>query len=261
VARRPLIAGNWKMNGGRADALRWARAAAAASEGAPNDVAIFPPFVWLAEVALALAGAGGRVALGAQACHDRASGAHTGAIAAPMLREVGCALVLCGHSERRQAGEDDAFVAGAIGQALAAGLTPVLCVGETRDERRAGRAEAVLLRQLDAGFLALGPSRSLVVAYEPVWAIGTGETATPEQAGQAHGWVRRRARALDPAWADSLRILYGGSVNPGNIDRLLAAPDVDGALVGGASLDPDAFARLVRAVPSSGGSSPSGARS
>jgi triosephosphate isomerase len=247
---RPLIAGNWKMNGKRADALRWARAAVAAARGAPNDVAVFPPFPYLVDVATAIREAGGGVALGAQACHPEPFGAYTGAVSAAMLAEAGCTAVLCGHSERRRAGESDAFVAGAVARALEAGLAPVLCVGETKDERREGRARSVVTAQLEAALDELPEGGvALTVAYEPVWAIGTGETATPEQVGEVHGWIRRRLKDRDGAWGARVRILYGGSVHPGNIGRLLAAGDVDGALVGGASLDPDAFARLVAAVP------------
>jgi triosephosphate isomerase len=247
--RTPLIAGNWKMNGTRTEARAWTAAADAAADESPNDAAIFPPYPWLADVAAQLGAPGGAVALGGQACHGEARGAYTGAVAAGMLAELGCRYVLCGHSERRSLfGEDDAIVAASVAAALAEGLEPVLCVGETLAEREAGRTQEVLLRQVDAGLAALtGPSDPLVVAYEPVWAIGTGQAATPAEAAEAHGWIRARVAESDPARAERLRILYGGSVNPDNIGGFLDVPDVDGALIGGASLDPDAFARLVRA--------------
>jgi triosephosphate isomerase len=172
-----------------------------------------------------------------------------------MARDAGCTYVLCGHSERRSLrGETDEVVRTAMGRVLEEGLTPVLCVGEVLEERRGMRAREVVLRQLDAGLEALrSPSDPLVVAYEPVWAIGTGLTATPDQASEAHGWIRSRVAAVDRDRAEGLRILYGGSVNPGNIEGLLDAPDVDGALVGGAALDPEAFSRIVTALPGGAG--------
>jgi triosephosphate isomerase len=247
--RRFLIAGNWKMNGLRADALRWARATRDAAAGAPNDVAVFPPYPWIAEVARALEGSG--VAVGGQACHPEPFGAFTAGVSAAMLRDAGCTLVLCGHSERRRAGETDAQVAAQVRQALDAGLAPVLCVGETAEERRAHRTRDVLLRQLAEPLATLrAREEPLTIAYEPVWAIGTGATATPETAAEAHGWIRAGVALDHPVRASStLRILYGGSVTPANIGGLLAAKDVDGVLVGGASLDTAAFGRIVRAVP------------
>jgi len=250
TTRRPLIAGNWKMNGLATDARRWAEAAVEAARESPNEVALFPPFPWLALVAGIVGAPDGEVALGGQCCHTEPYGAFTGSVSAAMLADAGCRYVLCGHSERRHlGGETDDVVAASLVRALEAGLTPVLCVGETLDERKAGRARDVVLRQLDAGLDALPEAASpLVVAYEPVWAIGTGVTATPEEASGAHAWIRTRAAERDARRAAGLRILYGGSVKPGNIDGLLAMPDVDGALVGGASLDPDAFGRLVSAT-------------
>ncbi len=251
-ARGVLIAGNWKMNGLRADARRWAEAALEAARTSTSEVALFPPYPWLDEVARVVGAPDGPVAVGGQACAPEPFGAYTGQVAAAMLTGVGCRYVLCGHSERRHGlGETDAVVAAGLLQALEAGLVPVLCVGETLPERRAGRAREVVLRQVDAGLDALpGPDAPLVLAYEPVWAIGTGLTASPEEAQEVHAWIRAEVRSRDASRARSLRILYGGSVKPGNIGRLLAAEDVDGALVGGASLDPDAFQRLVRATAS-----------
>jgi triosephosphate isomerase len=245
--RTLLIAGNWKMNGGREDARRWADASAEAARGSSSEVAVFPPYPWLTEVAARLQGS--PVLLGGQACHPQPYGAYTGGVSAGMLKDAGCALVLCGHSERRTlGGETDAVVADAMRQAYAAGLTPVLCVGETAAQRKAFQTRQVLAAQVAAGLEAVRtPEAPLVLAYEPVWAIGTGVTATPEQAGEAHGWIRRELAAWNPDAADRVRILYGGSVKPDKIDGLLAQPDVDGVLVGGASIVPADFAALVRA--------------
>jgi triosephosphate isomerase len=251
LARRPLIAGNWKMHGSRAEARTWAGAAAEAAAGSPNDVAVFPPYPWLPEVAGLLAGHGGAVALGAQGCSWEARGAFTGAVAASMLAEAGCRYVLCGHSERRHVfGEDDAQVAGSLARALEAGLEPVLCVGETLEEREAGRTREVVLGQLDAGLARLGgPQDPLTLAYEPVWAIGTGRAASPAEAAEVHAWLRARVARTDAERAARVRILYGGSVNADNMGGFLEVPDVDGALVGGASLDPGTFGRLIRHAP------------
>jgi triosephosphate isomerase (TIM) len=242
-----LIAGNWKMNGSLSDARRWAVAAVEAARGAAAEVAVFPPYPWLGEVGRVLAGS--PVALGAQACHPEPLGAFTGGVSAAMLMDAGCRYVLCGHSERRLlAGETDVVVAETLRRALEAGLEPVLCVGETLAQRKALETKAVLSRQLEAGLAALPrPDAPLTIAYEPVWAIGTGVVATPAEAREAHGWIRLEVGRLAPPRAPTIRILYGGSVKPDNMDGLLAVPDVDGALVGGASLDPVAFARLVKA--------------
>jgi len=249
--RTPLIAGNWKMNGSRAQACEWAEAAAKAASNAPNDVAIFPAYPHLAKVAGVLSAHGGKAALGGQACAAAAKGAFTGAVSADMLAEVGCAYVLCGHSERRHVfGESDADVAASLERALEAGLTPILCVGETLEEREAGRTREVLLQQLDAGLARLrGAEDPLLIAYEPVWAIGSGKAASPVEAAEAHGWLRDRVAETDAERAAAVRILYGGSVNAENIGGFLEVPDVDGALIGGAALDPVAFARMIRAVP------------
>ncbi|MDJ0522761.1 MAG: triose-phosphate isomerase [Planctomycetota bacterium] len=248
TTRTPLIAGNWKMNGTREEARGWAAAAAEALTGSTNDAAVFPPDAWLCDVAEVLASAGGAVALGGQSCCWEPKGAFTGATSAAMLAEVGCRYVLCGHSERRHVfGESDADVAGSMAQALAAGLTPVLCVGETIEEREAGRTQEVLLTQVDAGLGALrGADDPLVIAYEPVWAIGTGKAATPTEAAEAHAWIRARVAETDAERAERVRILYGGSVNPDNIGGFLDVPDVDGALIGGAALDPVKFGLMIR---------------
>jgi triosephosphate isomerase len=245
--RRLLVAGNWKMNGGREDARRWADAAVAAARDASSEVALFPPTPWLLEVAARLTGSA--VVLGAQACHPQPFGAYTGGVSAAMLKEAGCTYVLCGHSERRALqGETDAVVADAMRRAYEAGLTPVLCVGETASQRRALQTRQVLATQLEAGLeVARGRGPSLVIAYEPVWAIGTGVTASPAEVHEAHGWIRHELGARGQALAEGVRILYGGSVKPDKIDGLLAQPDVDGVLVGGASIVPAEFAALIKA--------------
>ncbi len=248
VQRTPLIAGNWKMNGSADEASLWAHRAAGAAAASKNDVAVFPPAVHLDRVQEIVAES--RVSLGAQCCHPQSSGAFTGAISASMLPVYGVSMVLCGHSERRHLfGEDDAFVAACMKAALDAGLTAVLCIGETLDEREAGKTREVLMRQLDAGLKQLDATHrdKLIVAYEPVWAIGTGKAASPVEAGEAHAWIRARIAEVDEEWAGRLRILYGGSVKPANIEGFLAVPDIDGALVGGAALKPDDFAALIAA--------------
>ena len=262
AGRRPLIAANWKMNRGGPDGADLARATVRELGGrapAGAEVALLPPSTALAPVADALRGSG--VLLGAQDCAADAPGAFTGDVAAEMLAAWGCALVLCGHSERRRLrGEDDAIVRAKVGAALRAGLRPVLCVGETAEERDAGRTAAVVARQAKAGVAGLKAAEAarLAVAYEPVWAIGTGRNASPAEASEGHRAVRAAlAESLGAAAAEAATVIYGGSVNPGNAAALLSAPGVDGALVGGASLDAAAFAAIVRAagaaVPARGG--------
>ena len=252
--RRFLVAGNWKMNGTRAEAEQWAAGALESARIAPDvDVAVFPPFVWIEAVAKALGAPSGPVGLGGQQCHRDEKGAHTGAIAARMLFETGCRFVLVGHSEvRAEQRLDDAGVRAATDAAVAAGLRPIVCLGERQDERDGGTARDVVVRQVDAVFG--GRARSAVldadVAYEPVWAIGTGKNATPEQAGEAHRWIRER---LDTAGAPRSRILYGGSVSPANIGGFLSQPGVDGVLVGGTSLVVPSFRALVEAAQAAAG--------
>jgi triosephosphate isomerase len=246
--RRALMAGNWKMNLDRRGALELAQGVRRHAEhNGKVDVALFPPFVYLDDVAKALAGS--RVALGAQNMCDEASGAFTGEVSAAMLRDVGCKLVLLGHSERRHVyGEGDALVARKVRAALAAGLDPVLCVGETLAERDANRTEEVVRRQLLAGLESVEPREMarVTIAYEPVWAIGTGRNATARQAGEVHTFLRGvLAARFDEGIAQATRILYGGSVKPDNIRELLAAPGVDGALVGGASLKAASFNAII----------------
>jgi triosephosphate isomerase len=215
---------------------------------APNvDVLVSPVFTALVQVAKALEGS--KVFLAGQNMHSELSGAYTGEIAPPMLKDVGCTHVILGHSERRQYfGETDEGVAKKTKMALDNGLLPISCVGETLEEREGGKTMDVVGRQVDAILNAVtaDEAKRVVIAYEPVWAIGTGKVATPEQAQEVHAFIRKRiAEVHGPAVADGLRILYGGSVKPDNVKGLMALPDVDGALVGGASLKADSFLKLV----------------
>jgi triosephosphate isomerase len=210
------------------------------------EVVVCPPFTALPAVLEAARDS--RIRVGAQDCHWEKEGAFTGEVSVPMLADLGCSHVIVGHSERRQLfGETDATVDRKIDAVLAHGLTCIGCLGETLEERERGETLAVLERQLRGGFARHLGSARLVIAYEPVWAIGTGKTATPAQAQEAHGFLRQRVGSMaGPEVAAGIRILYGGSVKPENIGALMAQPDVDGGLVGGASLDPTAFARIVR---------------
>lgn len=244
--RRPLIAGNWKMYCGGASGLGLARGIVqTCGDMAAVDVVVAPPFTALAAVAHEVEGS--RVEVAAQNVHPKKEGAFTGEISTGMLVESGCKWVIIGHSERRHVfGETDAFVAEKVEAALAANLKPIVCIGETLTERDAGKTLDVVFRQVDAvsELLAQRPGFS-VLAYEPVWAIGTGQAATPREAAEAHGWLRAAVAERDADRAAALRILYGGSVKPDNMGGFLAVDDVDGALVGGASLDPESFARLL----------------
>jgi triosephosphate isomerase len=238
-----LIAGNWKMNLLREPAVALARGVADGAAGLGCDVLVCPPFTALSAVAAVLHGS--RVAVGAQDCHQAASGAFTGDVAAPMLADLGCSAVIVGHSERRQFhGETSLQVRAKAVAAVAAGLMPVICVGETEAERDAGAAEALVCVQV-AESVPDGFAGAL--AYEPIWAIGTGRTATEDDVAAMHAAIRRALLArLGPAGA-AVRILYGGSVKPDNAAGLLAVPDVGGALVGGASLDAASFLRIAAA--------------
>jgi len=241
--RRPLIAGNWKMHLVRAAAEGYCRELLGEPLPPGPEVALFPSFPLLPGVAAALAGS--PVALGGQDLHPAAEGAHTGDVSGRQLVDAGCVFVLCGHSERRQGhGESDELVVRKAEAALAVGLAPVVCVGETREERRSGETFEVLARQVER----LPVDARLVVAYEPVWAIGSGETATAEVAEDAHAFLRTRlARRAGDGFAAALRILYGGSVTPENAGELAASREVDGFLVGGASLDPRRFRAIIQA--------------
>ncbi|HEX4194632.1 MAG TPA: triose-phosphate isomerase [Stellaceae bacterium] len=244
---RKLAAGNWKMNGLKAEGLALARdiTARANQKALSCDLLLCPPATLLAPVAEAIAGSA--VVLGGQNCHAASSGAHTGEVSAPMLKDVGCSYVILGHSERRtDQGETDAQVQAKVVAAHKAGLVAIVCIGETLAQRDGGETLAVISRQL-AGSLPEGlDSASLVIAYEPVWAIGTGRTPTVEQVAAVHSHIRRElaGKAKDPA---GVRILYGGSVKPSNARELMNVKDVDGALVGGASLVAADFWAIVEA--------------
>ena len=248
--RRLLIAGNWKMNLDLKGAIQLAsglkRELADVSE---CDLAVFPPAPFLADVCDVLDGT--CIDVGGQNMHPEAKGAFTGETSAPMLLSVGCTMVLVGHSERRDLfGETNAFLNGKLKAALGAGLRPILCCGEHLEERKAGNAEAVVAGQVTESLAGLTAAdmASVTVAYEPVWAIGTGETATPEQANDMHRVIRDLLGTLfGPSVAEATRILYGGSVKPGNAKALMAETELDGGLVGGASLTVDDFAAIVRA--------------
>ena len=244
-----LVVGNWKMNTDLDGAVRLASEVVRETEGAASGVGVCPPAVWLDAVAERVRGS--RVRLGAQNVHPEAEGAFTGEVSAPMLAALGVGLVVVGHSERRQLfGETSAFVAEKAVAAMGAGLVPILCVGETLEERDAGDAEATVLGQLSASLdgVALDSADDLVVAYEPVWAIGTGRTASPEQAQAMHAALRAALADRFGGAGRGAALLYGGSVKPSNAADLFAQPDLDGALVGGASLDAAAFAQIVAAA-------------
>ncbi|MDZ7641794.1 MAG: triose-phosphate isomerase [Desulfurivibrio sp.] len=243
-----MIAGNWKMHLDQGAAAELAAAVAKVAAACPDrEVMIAPPFTALAAAGQA---AGGGVTLASQNVCWEAKGAFTGEIAPPMLRELGCKMALVGHSERRQLfHEDNAMINRRLGGALAHGLVPVFCIGETLVQREAEQTMAVLAEQLREGLagITLADPHQLVVAYEPVWAIGTGKTAGPEQAQEVHGFIRQQlAELYQKNIAEGVRILYGGSVNAANVDAIMAQPDIDGALVGGASLDMAAFERIIR---------------
>jgi triosephosphate isomerase len=246
--RRPFIAGNWKMYKTCDEAVETARnLKKLVTDAADVDIMIAPPFTALSQVAEAVSGS--NIAVGAQNMHPAAEGAYTGEISAGMLLSTGCRYVIIGHSERRQYfGETDQSINQKIRSALQAGLLPVFCIGETEAQRDAGNTFSVLDKQVENGLESYVSDdlKTLTVAYEPVWAIGTGKTATTEQAQEVHAYVRQWfAKRFDDRFAQRLRILYGGSVKPSNVKDLMAMPDVDGALVGGASLDPASFSQLV----------------
>jgi triosephosphate isomerase len=244
--RRPFVAGNWKMNTTEAEAVALARDVAAATAPAACDVAVCVPFPHLAPVRDVLRGA--RVWLGAQDVYWEPKGAFTGEVSAAMLADY-CSHVIIGHSERRQFfGETDDWVNRKLAAVLASPLDPIVCVGEVLEQRRAGETEAVLGRQLRAGLAGVALSPRITIAYEPVWAIGTGETATREVAQDACAFIRTVLRDLGGPTAEAIRIQYGGSVNAENAAALLAQPDIDGALVGGASLKADQFAAICAAA-------------
>ncbi len=247
--RRKLVAGNWKMNGS-AESIRGLLQGI--RDGAPGvaavELAVFPPFVYLGLVEQQLAGTA--VAWGTQNLSEHASGAYTGEVAGPMLRDFRCAYVIVGHSERRTLyGESDQIVARKFAAARQVGIKPILCVGETLEEREQGVTEAVVERQLKAvlDLEGIGAFAEAVIAYEPVWAIGTGRTATSAQAQEVHAFIRAKLAALDSAVASQTRILYGGSMKAANAGDLLAQPDIDGGLIGGASLEAKEFLAIAKA--------------
>jgi triosephosphate isomerase len=247
--RRPLIAGNWKMHLTIAEAVRLAQAVAEACTACPDrDVMVAPAFTALAKVCDVLRNT--PVLVGAQNVAWEKEGAYTGEISSVMLADLGVCCALVGHSERRQIfGESDAMINRRLLGALAGGIQPVLCVGETLEEREADRTFSVLEQQIQQGLQGVTPAamHHIVLAYEPVWAIGTGKTATKEQAQEAHAFLRLLlAGKYEKNIADAVRILYGGSVKPENIDSLMAQPDIDGALVGGAALQAESFASIIR---------------
>jgi triosephosphate isomerase len=250
MAARPLIAGNWKMNGTRVQALALTGELAAHVRAAPAPlprIALCPPAPLLVTVGAAVAGTD--IALGAQDCHAKEKGAHTGDVSAWLLADLGCRFVIVGHSERRaDHGETDALVRAKAEAAIKAGLVPIVCVGETLAERDAGRAAEVVRRQVAGSLPAAASAATVVIAYEPVWAIGTGRTPTPDEIKAMHAVVRD-TYAGGRADAAGLTVLYGGSVKGSNAAGLLAVPGVDGALVGGASLDAAEFWTIIRAAP------------
>lgn len=247
--RIPLIAGNWKMFKTTAEAVALASALVELLKNVDDvEVAVCPPFTALHAVSKVLAGSG--IALGAQDLHWEKEGAYTGEISAPMLLDVGCRYVIVGHSERRQYfGETDGMINKKTRAALTHHLIPIVCVGETLEERETGRTFEVIEGQVRGSLADLTPEqgKSLVIAYEPVWAIGTGRTALPSQANGAQGFIRKLlADRFGQEISDRIPILYGGSVKPDNIAALMAEPEIDGALVGGASLDAPSFAKIVK---------------
>jgi triosephosphate isomerase (TIM) len=247
--RIPLVAGNWKMNTIHSSAVELAGALAKNPPAGKVEVAVCPPFVYLIPVAQAIAAS--HVKLGAQDVYFEAKGAFTGEISCEMLKDCCCEYVILGHSERRHViGETDSLINAKLKAVVAAGLKPILCVGEKLEERDAHRTEAVVEVQLRDGLAGLtaGPLKDLVIAYEPVWAIGTGRNATPDQAQEVHRFIRAWIEGkLGGVFAQSVRIQYGGSVKGDNAESLLSQPDVDGALVGGASLKADEFLKIIRA--------------
>ncbi|MFT4614238.1 MAG: triosephosphate isomerase [Bacteroidia bacterium] len=245
--RQPLVVGNWKMHGSGDKVGELLGGLVGATLPSSVEVAVCPAFLHIHQ-ALELC-SGSAIAVGAQDCSDKQSGAYTGEVAAEMLADAGCRWVILGHSERRQYHkESDALVAAKIAAALEAGLHPILCVGETREEREDGRAESVVADQLRGALAAFDKVAGLVVAYEPVWAIGTGLTATPAQAQEMHAYIRGQLDSVAGIDSETIRLLYGGSVKADNAAQLFAGQDIDGALVGGAALVAEDFLVIVDAA-------------
>jgi triosephosphate isomerase len=249
MMRTPIMAGNWKMYKTAREAVDFVtRLQKELGDVKETEVVVAPPFVALAPVAERLSGTA--IALAAQDCYWEEEGAYTGEVSPPMLRDVGCRYVIIGHSERRAYfGETDETVNKKVYALLSHDLHPIVCVGESLEERERGDTVQIVERQVKEGLKGLDETaiRAVVIAYEPLWAIGTGKTATPEQAQEVHAFIRGLVSSIfNPAVAEEIRIQYGGSVKPDNVDELMAQADIDGALVGGASLKVDAFARIVR---------------
>ncbi len=240
--RQPMVAGNWKMNGSSDSVKELISGIKAGVSEANAEVVVCPPFVYISSVAEAIAGSA--IKLGSQNMCDQDAGAFTGEVSGPMLKDVGCEYVIIGHSERRAMyGETDGVAAIKYGAVLKNGLKPIFCIGETLEEREQGVTEQVVGRQIDAILNSDGVDSlaNAVLAYEPVWAIGTGKTATPEQAQEVHAFIRNKIAEQDADIAEGLRILYGGSMNPTNAAELRSQPDIDGGLIGGASLKAEDF--------------------
>ncbi len=251
--RKPFVAGNWKMNTDSHTSISLVESIVSGSletAGQSVSVAVCPPFVYLQAVAKALSASG--IAVGAQDIYYEQKGAFTGEISASMLKDIGCTYALCGHSERRHViGETDELINKKVTAAIGGGLLPILCVGELLAEREASQTNEVVTRQIKNGLAGLSVEKvsAVTIAYEPVWAIGTGLTATPQQAQEAHDFVRKLlAELYDTQLAEEIRILYGGSAKPGNAGELMAQQDVDGLLVGGASLNAEDFIAIIQAA-------------
>jgi triosephosphate isomerase (TIM) len=248
--RRPFVAGNWKMNGSVAESTALLEDIIKGAEHLACDVAVCPPYIYIPMTAHLLKGHDA-IAYGGQNINVKASGAFTGEISGPMLKDFGCTYVIVGHSERRALyGETDELVADKYGAALTHELIPILCIGETLEEREAEQTEAVVQRQLEAVLAkhGVGSFKKAVIAYEPVWAIGTGKTATPEQAQAVHAFIRSLLADKDAAVAEAVRIQYGGSVKGSNAKELFGQPDIDGGLIGGASLKAEEFVTICQAA-------------
>jgi len=245
MSLRFLIAGNWKMNGTRAMLAELDRIAEAAAANPEVDVAIAPPFTLIGEASPRA----GRVRIGGQDCHQAAKGAHTGSISADMLVEMGASFVICGHSERRaEFCESDSLIQAKAQAAQAAGLTAIVCIGEDEPERDEGRAVPVVAAELDGSVPPASTANNLVISYEPAWAIGTGRTPTMDEICEMHAMIRAKLIQLLGEEGTRVRILYGGSVNPGNAAQILGCHDVNGALIGGASLTADQFVPVIQAA-------------
>lgn len=244
-----MVAGNWKMNGTTNSVRELVSGIKAGLDGQSAEIVVCPPFVYVPVVAAEIADSA--ITLAAQNMSHEDAGAFTGEVSGPMLKDVGCEYVILAHSERRAMyGETDEVAASKYGAALKNNLKPIFCIGETLEEREQGITEDVVARQVDAIIDAEGVASlaNAVLAYEPVWAIGTGKTATPEQAQSVHAFIRGRIADLDAGIAEGLRILYGGSMNPGNAAELIAQPDIDGGLIGGASLKSEDFLAIINAA-------------